>query len=89
MAAAYFNVKINGYSVLMEITYQSDQVSRYKGKLLDKYFTIEQHHLKKSDKWKITSCTPNIDIEKLMAALPEISQGIEDYFKPREKKKSW
>lgn len=96
MGNVCFNIVLGEFRVLVEIVYNSSQVNRYKIKLKEKSFLLEENILKKSDRWKIKEYTADVDLDKLQKALPQIIEEITYYFKPKisaqEKfkgKKSW
>ena len=96
MGNVCFNIILGEYRVLVEIVYYSDQVRRYKIKLRDKSFVLEEYLLKKSDRWKLKEYTDNVDIDNLLKSLPKIIEEITNYFKPKispqeqfKNKKSW
>ena len=96
MANAFFNIILGEFRLLVEIVYLSSQVNRYKVKLRQKSFLLEENVLKKSDKWKIKEYTADVDLDKLQKVLPHIIEEITNYHKPKisaqEKykgKKSW
>ena len=96
MGNVCFNIILGEHRVLVEIIYNSDQVRRYKIKLRDKSFVLEEYLLKKSDKWKLKEYSDNVDIDKLLKALSTIIEEITNYFKPKispqeqfKNKKSW
>ena len=91
MGNVCFNIILGNYRALVEIIHNSDQVTRYKIKLKDKSFVLEEYLLKKSDKWKLKEYTDNVDVDKLVKSLPTIIDGITAYMntKPPINKKSW
>jgi hypothetical protein len=82
MGNPVFNISLGNYRALIEIIHNSDQVTRYKVKLRDKSFVLEQNLIKKSDKWKIKEYTENVDLDKLQKTLPKIIEEIEMYLHP-------
>ena len=91
MGNPLFNINLGNYRALVEIIHNSNQVTRYKIKLRDKSFVLEEYLLKKSDKWKLKEYTDNVNVDKLVNVLSTIIDGITAYMnpKPPTNKKSW
>ena len=77
-----FKIYLGRHTAIAQVVYQSDQVSRYKIVMGNKHFVLEQHHLKKSAKWKIKEATEDVDIKKLLEYLTNITSQIEKYIEP-------
>jgi len=87
-----FNIILGEHRPHVEIIYFSNQVRRFKVKMQDKHFILEENLLNKSDKWKLREYSDTVDLTKLIENLPTIIEEIEGYFKPKDKfqgKKSW
>jgi hypothetical protein len=87
-----FNIILGSHRLQVEIFYVSNQVTRFKVKMKEKHFILEENLLNKSDKWKLREYSDTVDLNKLMENLPRIIEDIEGYFKPKDKfqgKKSW
>ena len=96
--AELFEIGVGKYKASCEQTYLSEQVTRYIIHLQGKEVELEKQHLpNKAIKWKIKTCTDDVDKNKLQFILNDITSQIEAYHKPKgitaqeyiRNKKSW
>ena len=78
-----FEILIGKYKAVIEVIYNSTQITRFKISLKEKHFILEKQHLQKSQKWKIKESSNDADLKKIIKLLPDITGQIETLTSPK------